>query len=171
LTTTEVRATGTDPAPIAVPPAVRTRRWNRIAGACLVVAFGVTLSYVVGNETQANTQSDQSHQALSSTRHQIGVATRDLTEVRRNLATVDGQVTVDAATLSGDASNLAGAKSALVAAQADVARQASTEIALHGCLGGIEQALNALALGDQTRAINALTAVSASCKAAGVDIG
>jgi hypothetical protein len=171
MTTTDVRTAGTDQDSLDSEPTVHSGRRRWIVVACVVAVLAVTLGYLVGNEIQANTQFDQAHRALDVTRQQITVATIDLTSVQRSLATVDGQVSVDSTTLADDVSKLDGAKSALSTAQADVARQASTETALHTCLGGVEQALNALSVGDQARAINALNAVATSCTSAGVDVG
>ncbi len=68
--------------------------------------------------------------------------------------------------MNQDTSQLQGAESALSAAQAHVAQQASLLTALHTCLGGVEQALNALAVGSQGKAAASLYAVSASCSTA-----
>jgi hypothetical protein len=171
MTTTEIRDTGTDAGPPDEASAVGIRRRKWTMSACLGLTFVVAMGFLIANETQANTQFDQAHAALDATRVQVIVATRDLTAVRRALADVDGQVSVDATTLTDDASKLAGAKSALVTAQADVARQATAESGLHACLGGVEQALNALAVGDQNRAVRALDAVASGCTSAGVDVG
>jgi hypothetical protein len=47
-----------------------------------------------------------------------------------------------------------------------VSEQASLLNSLHECLGGVEQALNALAVGDQSKAADALKWVAAPCSAA-----
>jgi hypothetical protein len=76
---------------------------------------------------------------------------------------VNSQVTVDSKALAQDTTQLQGVKQALVKAQVDVTSQTSTIGDLHTCLGGVEQALNALAVADQNHAIAALNAVSANC--------
>ena len=53
-----------------------------------------------------------------------------------------------------------GAQTALTAAQAHVTQQATLITSLQSCLGGVEQALNALSVGNQGRAIDLLNAVS-----------
>jgi hypothetical protein len=47
-----------------------------------------------------------------------------------------------------------------------VFEQASLLNSLHECLGGVEQALNALAVGNQSKAADALKWVSAPCSTA-----
>ena len=93
------------------------------------------------------------------------------------LALVDAGASCDAAGREGTASltvdalaegttKLDGARTALVNAQANVTQQSSATVNLHTCLGGVERALNALALGDPNGAVGALTAVAGSCSSA-----
>ena len=72
----------------------------------------------------------------------------------------------DTTTLAQDTSQLEGTQTALTAAQAHVVEQAALLNSLHVCLGGVEQALNALAVGSEAHAADALHSVSASCAAA-----
>lgn len=163
MATTEVRLTDDESDAPGHPGASRgrRRRWLPwIAGFVLVAS---TLGYLVGNEVQANTQFDQAHHSLDAVRHGIAGVSRDLATVRRDLDVVNGQVAVGSTTLANDTSKLVGARDALATAQADVSRQTSAITGLHACLAGVEQALNALSLADQSSAINALDAVSASC--------
>ena len=131
-----------------------------LAGLC---CFAAALIFIAGNESQANTQFDQTHHALDATRHRIDTVTQNLATARHDLDITNGQVAVDSTTLANDDSKLAGARTALANAQADVSRQTSAIASLHTCLGGVERALNALALSDQNQAVDALNAVSASC--------
>jgi hypothetical protein len=64
-----------------------------------------------------------------------------------------------------------GAQTSLSAAQAHVTRQASLITSLQSCLVGVEQALNELAVRNQTSAIAALNGVSTSCTAAEASSG
>jgi hypothetical protein len=130
-----------------------------VAVAVLAAAFG----YLAGNEAQANTQFDQAHRSLTTTRGHIDTVLSELARVRRALAAVDDQVTADSTALARDTSQLQGVKKALAGAQVDVTHQTSTIGDLQTCLGGVEQALNALAVADQNQAIDALDAVSTSC--------
>ncbi len=70
-----------------------------------------------------------------------------------------------------DASQLLGAQTSLAAAQTHVTQQASLITSLQTCLVGVEQALNALAVGKQAKAIAALNSVSTSCTAAEASSG
>jgi hypothetical protein len=139
----------------------RRRKWIGAIAACVLFAAG--LGYVTGNEVQANTQFDHTHQSLDVTRHHIESVAADLTTVRHDLNVVTGQVSVDTTTLAQDTAQLKGVQSALATAESKVSHQTSTISDLHACLGGVEQASNALAVDDQSRAIRALDAVSTSC--------
>jgi hypothetical protein len=94
------------------------------------------------------------------------VVSRELATARTDLRLVTQQVGNDTTALAQDTSQLQGARSALSAAQAHVVAQASLLSSLHECLGGVEQALNALAVGNQSKAADALKWVSAPCSAA-----
>ena len=136
-------------------------RWV-IAGLALAV-LAATFGYLAGNEVQANTQFDQAHRSLDVTRGHIHSVLSQLTTVKRELAIVNNQVTAASTALAQDTSQLQGVKKALINAQTNVTNQTSTIGDLQTCLGGVEQALNALAVGDQGPAIAALNAVSTSC--------
>ncbi len=136
-------------------------RWILVA--LVIAVLAATFGYLAGNEVQANTQFDQTHRSLDTTRGHIHSVLSELASVRRQLGTVDGQVKADGAALAQDTSQLQGVKKALTDAQAHVTQQASTIGNLQTCLGGVEQALNALAVADQNHAIDALDAVSTSC--------
>ena len=75
--------------------------------------------------------------------------------VRHDLDTVNGQVAVDATALDNDTTKLDGAKTALAHASTDLSLENLAVAGLHTCLGGVEQALNALATGDQTGRVGA----------------
>ncbi|MBF6558335.1 MAG: hypothetical protein IVW52_19730 [Acidimicrobiales bacterium] len=137
------------------------RRW--IIGGLAVAVFTAGLGYVTGNEVQANTQIDHAHASLVTTRQHIHAVLADLAAVRRNLSLVHEQVTQASTALTQDAAQLKGMQTALANAEANVSHQTLTIADLQVCLGGVEQASNALAVGDQHRAIDALNAVATSC--------
>jgi hypothetical protein len=139
----------------------RRRKW--VIGAVSFAVVATAFGYVTGNEVQANAQFDQTHRSLDVTRHHIEVVLAHLATVRHDLNLVNAQVVVDTTMLAQDTTQLQGMQSALVNAQADVSHQTSAIGDLQACLGGVEQALNALAVNDQNRAISALNAVSPSC--------
>lgn len=147
-------------------PARRNRLWRWVAIAGILAFFAGILGYVTGNEVQANTQFDEAHRLLEATRLQIAVFESDLGVVRHDLDVVNGQVAVDSATLGNDSTKLDGARTALATAQANVSQQTSATVNLNTCLGGVERALNSLALGDPNQAASALTAVASSCTTA-----
>lgn len=167
MTTTEVRAGG-DALDVVDDGAGQRRRRRRRAAvvAFLVVVLASTLGYLVGNEVQSNTQFDQAHRSLDVTRGRIHGVDADLAVVRRQLADLRGQVTQDSATLAADTAKLNGVKVALANSQANVSRQNSAIGSLHTCLGGVEEALNALSLGDRAHGLAALDAVAPSCNSA-----
>lgn len=138
------------------------KRW--IIGGLVLALLAAALGYVTGNERQANTEFDQTHYTLNVTTHRIDTALANLLIVRHDLDVVNGQVSADSTALTQDTSQLQGVQKALFGAQATVIHQASTIGDLQACLGGVEQALNALAVRDQAHAIDALDAVSTSCQ-------
>jgi flagellin-like hook-associated protein FlgL len=152
----------------AAPGEVRDRRrhvlWMKwVAVAVSAAAFGCALGYLVHDEVQANDRYDRSRASLEVTRRNVAAATEQLAVARRELALVTAQVGSDSTALTQDESQLQAAQSALGAALAHVSRQETQIGALHTCLGGVEQALNALAVNRQGRAILALRAVATSC--------
>ncbi len=124
------------------------------------------LGYLVGNEVQATAQFDQARHALQIRTGHIRVVLAQLAAVETHLQHVNGQASSDAATLSGDAAQLQSLQGQVSATQADVARQTSDIVDLQTCLGGVEEALNALAVADRSVALNALEAVTDSCQRA-----
>lgn len=152
-----------EPAP---PRPLAQRRKHRVAVVAGVALVAACLGYLLTDAAQANHRYDRALHSLGSTRATTRVVALDLAKARFDLRLVTQQVGNDTTALSQDTSQLEGAESALNAAQAHVAQQASLLTALHTCLGGVEQALNALAVGSQGKAAASLNAVSASCSAA-----
>jgi chromosome segregation ATPase len=151
------------PTPTRVVSA-RRQRWSVGITAAVLVALG--LGWLIGNQVQANAQFGQAHSALRDARHQSANVLSQLAAVKENLRLVNGQVEQTNSALTNDTAQLREVETALTNAQSDVSSQQSTIAALHSCLGGVEQSLNALSVGDQNSADNALVAVSANCKSA-----
>jgi hypothetical protein len=128
--------------------------------------MGAALGYLLFDATQANHQFDGARLTLGVTRATTGVVSQNLADAQADLRLVTQQMGDDITTLAQDTSELEGTRSALSAAQVHVIAQAALLNSLHACLGGVEQALNALAVGSQARAVDALHSVSASCAAA-----
>jgi hypothetical protein len=141
----------------------RAHRTKWAAGIAAAVVFGVTLGRMVNDEVRTNDRFDQTRSSLSVTRHRIGTETQELAAARRQFALVITQVGSDSTAVAQDQSQLQAARTILATALASVSQQTSQIASLHACLGGVEQALNALAVNDQASALHALSAVATSC--------
>jgi hypothetical protein len=141
-------------------PSIR-REW--VVGALACIVFATTIGLVAVNETQTNTDFDQTHYSLSLIQHRIDSISADLVTIRHDLSVVKGQVGTDSVAQATDTAQLEKVQGVLASAQANVSHQSSLIGDLQSCLDGVEQASNALAVGDQSGAIDALDAVSLSC--------
>jgi hypothetical protein len=160
------KAEGADRTSFAPEVADQRRRARRVAWVAALAsaaAFGCVLGLLVNDEVQANDRYARARASLGVTTRQIATATQQLDADRRQLALVSSQVGSDSTALTQDESQLQAADAALTAALAHVTQQSTQIGALHRCLGGVEQALNALAVNKQKSAISALSAVSTSC--------
>lgn len=131
-----------------------------------VLLVGAALSYLLYDAVQANHRYDRARASLHITRRDTAFVSFELAKARTDLSLLSRQVGNDTTALSQDASALQGAQTALSAAQAHVSQQSTLITSLNTCLGGVEQALNALSVGNQVSAIVALHGVSQSCSAA-----
>lgn len=159
----------TDRHPLLTGPTPRRRhpRWARwVVSIAAGALFATVLGYLIADQEQARDQYGRAHTALGVTRQRTDTVTAQLAEVRHDLSLLENQVGTDTTALSQDAAQLLGAQTSLAAAQAHVTQQASLITSLQTCLVGVEQALNALAVGQQAKAIAALNSVSSSCTAA-----
>lgn len=147
----------------SVRPSQRRRRLVLVA--CLVL-LGSVIGSLLFDAAQKNHRYDHARHVLAVTRGTTGVVARDLAAARKDLHIVTEQVGSDSTALVQDTSQLQGARSALSAAQAHVFEQAYLLDSLHSCLAGVEQALNALAVGNQSKAADALKWVTTPCSAA-----
>ena len=132
------------------------------AGALLAAALG----YLIADQVTAYGQFGRAKASLGVTRQKTHTVSAQLADLRRDLSVLETQVGSDTTALNQDASQLLGAQTSLAAAQTHVTQQASLITSLQTCLVGVEQALNALAVGKQAKAIVALNSVSTSCSAA-----
>lgn len=160
------------PIPTASRPPRRMSGWTRwilwVAG---VVIFAAALGYLIPDQVRARDQFAQAQTALGVTRQRMHTAVRLQDEVRRDLSILKTQVGSESTALSQETSQLLGAQTSLAAAKAHVTQQAQLISSLQTCLSGVEQALNALAVGNQSDAIAALNPVSAACSAAEASSG
>jgi uncharacterized protein HemX len=130
----------------------------------LIVLVGGGLVYLVGNQRQANTQTDQAHATWHTTRHHIATAVSDLTVIGRELRADNRTIHVVGPALAQDAAQVKAVQATLAQTQASVLQQGTTIAGLQACLGGVEQALNALSVGDLDQAISHLSAVATPCQ-------
>jgi hypothetical protein len=163
-----------DRRPFATELPARRRRPRRalwilsVGAAVLLVA---ALGYLIPDQVQARDQYNRAQAALGVTRQRTHTAAAQLGEVRRDLSILETQVGSDSTALSQDTSQLLGAQTSLAAAKVHVTQQALLISSLQTCLAGVEQALNGLAVGNQSDAIAALNSVSAACSAAEASSG
>jgi hypothetical protein len=159
------------PAAAALPERQMSRRTRWIVWGAAGVLVAAALGYLIPDQLRARDQFAQARTALSATQHRTRTVSSELGELRRDLSILETQVGSDTTALSQDSSQLLGVRTSLSAAQSHVNQQASLISSLHTCLGGVERALNALAVKNQPDAIAALNAVSASCTAAEASSG
>jgi hypothetical protein len=144
-----------------------SRRAGWMLGLCAGVLFAAALGLLLADQVHARAQYGRTQTSLGVTQQR----TRTVSKQLQDLSVLKTQVGSDTTALSQDSSQLLGAQTSLSAAQAHVTQQASLITSLQGCLVGVEQALNELAIGNQASAIAALNAVSASCTAAEASSG
>jgi hypothetical protein len=160
--------TGRRPPPARKPePPHRLRsvvRWGlALAAAALFLS---AIGWLIDDQVQAHGQTDRAQAALAVTRHKKAVVKLQLAKLSHDVEVLATRVGSDTTAYGQEASQLKAAQSELTATQVDVSQQTTRIAALHTCLGGVEQALNALAVGSQANAISALSSVSTSCSTA-----
>jgi hypothetical protein len=143
-----------------------SRRTRWLAGLALGALLSAALGYLIADQVAARGQYGRAHASLAVARQQTHTVSGELDQVRRDLGILTRQVGSDSNALSQDSSQLLGAQTSLAEAQTHVTQQATLISSLQTCLPGVEQALNALAVGNQAKAIAALNSVAASCTAA-----
>jgi small-conductance mechanosensitive channel len=131
--------------------------------------FASALGYLIDDQISEHERFDRAHASLLITRHRTATVVRNLALLRHEVAVLMTQVASGTTTLSQDAAQLKSAQTALAVLQADVSQQSTRIRALHTCLGGVQQALNALAINNQATAVSELNSVSSSCAAASGD--
>jgi hypothetical protein len=160
--------TGRRPPPARKPePPHRLRSLVRWCVALAATAlFLSALGWLIDDQVQAHEHTQRAQAALGVTRHHAADVKKQLAELRRDVEVLVTRVGSDTTALNQDAAQLKAAQSELATTQVDVSQQTSRIAALHTCLGGVEQALNALAVGSQANAISELSSVATSCSAA-----
>ena len=155
-----VQARGATEAP--TPDVADTTVLVIVAGAL----FASTLGYLIGDQVSEHEHFDRTRTSLGITRHRTAGVVQDLALLRHDVAVLLAQVQNATTSLNQDTAEVKAAQSALAVVQGDVSQQSSRIGSLHACLGGVQQALNALAIDDQATAVSELNAVASSCSAA-----
>ena len=114
----------------------------------------------------------QARSTLKTTRSNLALALRNLSSAQAVLLRTAGQrnvlefeLTTTAHELRNAESTLSSTQTSLSNAQHSVASQGVDIGVLDTCLGGVEQALNAIAVGDDNGAVTSISLVSGSCQA------
>ena len=154
----------------ARPPRL-SRRAKWVLGLGAGALFAAALGSLLADQVHARDQYGRTHTAFGVTQQRTRTVSGQLQELSRGLSVLRTQVGSDTTALNQDASQLLGAQTSLTAAQTHVTQQASLITSLQTCLVGVEQALNALAVGKQAKAIVALNSVSTGCAAAEASSG
>jgi gas vesicle protein len=142
-----------------------------VIGVLVGCIVGAVLGPLIADQIEQRDRAEQSQASLRTTRDYVATVSADLTALRHDVAVLETQVGSDTTALTQDASQLQGAQSALASAQTHVTQQATLITTLQSCLGGVEQALNALSVGNKNRAIELLDSVSSSCTSAAAASG
>lgn len=134
-----------------------------LAGALFLSVLG----YLVDDQVTQHQHFARARSALGLTRRQTAMVKHNLAVLVHDVSLLTAQVGEDSTTWKQDEAQLQAALTALAVTQGDVSKQGSLIGPLHTCLGGVQQALNALAINDRSDAVSALNSVSASCASAG----
>jgi hypothetical protein len=166
LLATELKSREPVRSPGRAEPRRRTHPWAWAVTLASVALVAAAAGYLLHDAAQANHRDDRALTSLSTTRRHTADVSQKLAQARADLVLLTRRVGSDTTALSQDTAALQGARAALNAAQAHASQQVTLLSSLHTCLGGVEQALNALAVENQTSAIAALHTVAQTCTAA-----
>ncbi len=161
-------ADGGTPISPSSPPHRRRRRLSGAVAALILIAGSVA---VVKNEVQTNGRFARYQASLSVTKQTLRLTRTDLASLQRELSALDSGLSQSKSALATDVDQLQTVAAALQKSEQVVSQQGSSIVALQSCLGGVEQALNALSVGDHGSAIRALDDVSANCHSAAATDG
>jgi hypothetical protein len=155
------------PVPVTVPttpPRPPSRRGARtlLVGA---VACASVFGWLLEDQIVEYSHAERVGTALAAAHDREARAARHLKALRGDVTRLTADVRSDTTTLGHDRAKLQAAQAALAGVQASAGQQAKVIGALQACLGGVQEALNALAVNDQAGAIADLTSVEASCRA------
>jgi hypothetical protein len=151
-----------------VPPRRHRLRWRKRLILSLVAAalFVSTLGYLIDDQISEHERFDRAHASLMITHHRTATVVRNLAVLRHDVAVLMAQVASGSTTWSLDTAQLKSAQAVLAVVRAEVSQQSTRIGALHTCLGGVQEALNALAINNQATAVSELNSVASNCAAA-----
>ncbi len=136
-----------------------------------VVGVGA-LGLGIGSDLQTRSALRQARSELHATRFQVARTLRTLSSVESNLLRTSGQRTVlqnelrtTTQELAAAQANLSSTQAGLSSADTSLVSQGIDIAVLNACLAGVEQALNQIAVGDNSGAVSSISAVSPSCQA------
>lgn len=145
-------------------PSPTRRRGRRSVGAVLAgVLFVAVLGLLVTDTVRQHQGFDRAQTALRATDQRTAALSARLDQLHHDLGLLGTEVGNETTALAQDTSQLRGTQWALGLTQASVAQQGTLISSLQTCLGGVEAALNSLAVGNQGRAGAELNAVASSC--------
>jgi hypothetical protein len=133
-----------------------SRRRQRVAVASVAIAVVLVLA-AIASDIKVRVDLAAANGSLDSAHSQIAISLQKLASVEGELTSVTGQRDALQNALSTTSAELTRADKGLFIQGASLA-------ALNTCLAGVEQALNQIAVGDQSGAVASISAVSASCQ-------
>ena len=137
---------------------------------CAVVVV-VMLVFMAGSALRATSQFDQAHDSLVQANGRIAAAEAQLTMVQDNLRFLRVQITASQTALSADTSVAGGCSGRPGAGPIGRRHEIRLYRQPEDVPGGIQQALNALSVGDENHAVAALNAVSSACQSVAASSG
>jgi hypothetical protein len=161
--------TSQDVSGVARTPEAKRRpvRWMPLMVALFAFSLvALVLGFLIHDQIGEHQRYARLDAAFGITRHRSDHEADDLAELSHDVTRLDANLKTDSATWQQDEAQLKAAAAALAVSQADVSQQRSRITALHACLGGVQQALNALAVNNQSGAFADLNSVGSSCAAA-----
>ena len=146
-----------------VPSPTRRRRRRSVAAVVAAALFVAVLGALVADTVRQHQGFGQAQTALRATHQRTAELSARLDQLHHDLGLLTSEVGNDTTALAQDTSQLRGTQWALGLTRASVAQQGTLISSLQTCLGGVEAALNSLAVGNQDRAGAELNAVASSC--------
>ena len=147
------------------PPAgLRRSMGARLAGGMAVGLVLVAVPVLTLLGFQSHSRFERAQRSIGVIRAELHRATADLAQLRSERASVTTQADATGASLTEVSDQLSTVQSELTKDESSLFVQGVSIAALNNCLGGVQDALNLIALGNSNGAVTALNEVSSSCK-------